>query len=259
MNFITTKIIGGLGNYLFQIAATYSKSLDDGLNFIVDKNDISIIHKNPETYKNNIFRKINFTNIDSFNTYNEKEFKYIQLPTFTENTKLLGYFQSEKYFLHNRNKILELYSIDDESNKKIIDKYGKILSENTCSIHVRRGDYLRLPHHHPTCNMDYYNEAIKQFPEGTFFLVFSDDIDWCKTVFNGNNFIFIEGNEDYIDLWLMSLCKNNIIANSTFSWWGAWLNQNLNKKVIAPHGWFGPAINHNTEDLIPKTWQKINL
>lgn len=261
MKIISTSLAGGLGNYLFQTAIAYSKSLDDNLNFIVDENDVAVVHNKIDTYKNNIFRKINFNTLNNFNFnfYTEREFKYNELPKFTESVKLLGYFQSEKYFLHNRNKILDFYSIDDNSNEKIIDKYGKILTENTCSIHVRRGDYLKLPNHHPVCTLDYYNEAIKQFPEETVFLVFSDDIEWCKNVFKGKNYIFIEGNQDYVDLWLMSLCKNNIIANSSFSWWGGWLNQNVDKKIIAPNKWFGSAINHDTKDLIPQTWQKINL
>ena len=89
------------------------------------------------------------------------------------------------------------------------------------------------------------------------YLIFSNDIEWCKKNFIGNQFIFIEGEKDYIDLWLMSLCKNNIIANSSFSWWGAWLNTNSDKKVITPKNWFGPAINHSTQDLIPEKWFMI--
>ena len=136
-------------------------------------------------------------------------------------------------------------------------KYGDILKENLCSIHVRRGDYLGLPNHHPACPLEYYEEAMKQMDDSKIFLVFSDDFGWCKENFTNSNVIFIEDNKDYIDLFLMTLCQNNIIANSSFSWWGAWLNQNENKKVIAPNKWFGKAIQHNTKDLIPPTWKTI--
>jgi hypothetical protein len=90
-------------------------------------------------------------------------------------------------------------------------------------------------------------------------LIFSDDINWCKNnlLIKNKNIFFIEGNQDYIDLWLMSMCKNNIMANSTFSWWGAWLNKNPNKKVFVPRTWFGNMIKHNTKDLIPNTWIQI--
>ena len=89
------------------------------------------------------------------------------------------------------------------------------------------------------------------------FLIFSDDIVWCKNNFVGDKFIFIEGEEDYIDLWLMSLCNHNIIANSSFSWWGAWLNKNNNKTVIAPKNWFGPNKKLDPTDLYCKDWLVI--
>ena len=89
------------------------------------------------------------------------------------------------------------------------------------------------------------------------FIIFSDDIKWCKNNFIGDKFTFIEGEKDYIDLWLMSLCNHNIIANSSFSWWGAWLNQNPNKKVIAPINWFGPEKKLNPKDIYCKNWIKI--
>jgi len=122
-------------------------------------------------------------------------------------------------------------------------------------LHVRRGDYLQLPTHHPTCTIDYYHKALANF-DGKV-LVFSDDIDWCRKTFQDPRFEFVKGNLDYIDLYLMSMCKNNIIANSSFSWWAAWLNDNKDKKVIAPKKWFGPAISHNTMDLYPKKWRLL--
>jgi hypothetical protein len=87
-------------------------------------------------------------------------------------------------------------------------------------------------------------------------ILFSNDIDWCKKnlILDGKELIYIENNFDYIDLWMMSLCENNIIANSSFSWWGAWLNKNNNKIVVAPKKWFGNALQHNTKDLYPEKW-----
>ena len=124
--------------------------------------------------------------------------------------------------------------------------------------------------------MEYYNKAIKQFDKDSNFLIFSDDIEWAKNNFKGDNFYFItenkiEGNDvmdtlniskgghpDYIELYMMSLCDHNIIANSSFSWWGAWLNENPNKKVIAPKKWFGPAYGDiNDNDLVPETWTRL--
>ena len=104
--------------------------------------------------------------------------------------------------------------------------------------------------------LEYYKQALSKLPDINKVLIFSDDIEWCKQNFIGDRFIFIQ-EEDYISLYLMSLCDYNIIANSSFSWWGAWLNQNPNKVVIAPKLWFGLKSNHNINDLIPSSWIKI--
>jgi hypothetical protein len=229
--------MGGLGNYMFQISVAYSLSLDNKDKLIFNINDSLRVHEPIKSYNSNIFSKINFVefNLDGLTNYYEPFFHYQKIPLLN-NVKLNGYFQSEKYFLHNRNQILELFEIDEKSKKEIYEKYSEILDGETCSIHVRRGDYLSLNGHHPVCDLEYYNKSINLFDKNTF----------------------ISGNKDFIDIWLMSLCQNNIIANSTFSWWGAWLNQNINKKVIAPSKWFGPLkINCNTQDLIPKTWKII--
>jgi hypothetical protein len=255
---VTSNLMGGLGNYLFQIASVYSLALDNNDEAVFNINDSVTGHQPIKNYTNNILSKINFVDysLSLKNDCYEPFFHYQKIP-YKANQKLHGYFQSEKYFIHNRQQILDLYDIDEESKKEIDKKYGEILVGNTCSLHVRRGDYLKYPNHHPTCTLEYYSNSIKEFSKDTKFLIFSDDINWCKKVFTSENFIFIEGNKDYIDLWLMSLCKNNIIANSSFSWWGAWLNQNPNKKVITPTNWFGSSIPHNTKDLIPISWIKI--
>lgn len=260
MKFITTKLMGGLGNYLFQIASTYSKSIDDNLNFILDINDITIVHSNPNNYKNNIFRKLNFQPLnESYSHYKEPSFNYNAIPKFNNNTKMVGYFQSEKYFLNNQEKIFNIFSIDDLTNNLLETKYGDILNHNTCSIHVRRGDYVRLNQYHPPQSIEYYKESIKIIGEDSHYLIFSDDINWCKENLSFiKNKTFIEGNDDYQDLYLMSMCKNNIIANSSFSWWGAWLNKNEDKKIISPKLWFGEKNKHlNCNDIYCKNWIMI--
>jgi hypothetical protein len=102
-------------------------------------------------------------------------------------------------------------------------------------------------------------KAVRQMPEDSKFLVFSDDIAWCKQNFPDvdGKFVCIEGNQDYEDLTLMSLCENNIIANSSFSWWGAYLNGKDEAIKVIPAKWFGIAMSHNTKDLYPKGWIKI--
>lgn len=249
---ITSNLMGGLGNHMFQISVAYSLSLDNGDECAFDPINSSSKHGQIDSYKSNIYHNINFGSVPFNSSYSEPQFSYTKIP-YEPNTILLGYYQSEKYFSHNRDKVLSLFGLDEVSRTYINNKYSELLKGKTCSLHVRRGDYLKLPNHHPVCSLEYYQSAIELIGDDTTFLVFSNDIGWCQENFNGDNFIFIN-ESDYIDMWLMSLCDDNIIANSSFSWWGAWLNPNPNKKVTVPKRWFGPAISNNTEDLIPNTW-----
>jgi hypothetical protein len=260
MDIVSTKLMGGLGNYMFQIAAAYSVSLRDGKEMICDLSDIMTPQKPYTTYIDNIFRKVNFSNnLTNQRHIGEGGFHYSPIPKIDGNVKLIGYFQSEKYFLEYRNELLELFKIDEKTNLILLEKYGEIINQDTCSIHVRRGDYLGLQNHHPTQSIDYYKNAIKLIGEDKHFLIFSDDIKWCKDNFDFiSNKKFISDNLDYQDFYLMSMCKNNIIANSTFSWWAAWLNKNENKQVVSPKKWFGLAYEYfNTNDLYCDNWIKI--
>ena len=255
---VTTFLQGGLGNFLFQISAAVSLANKNNDITVFSEDNIYVVHNQINTYKNNILRNISFTNgmIPTTNVYNEPRFQYNEIP-YKKDLKLIGYFQSEKYFT-NRDKMLELFGPTPEIKEYINNKYGSFIDGSTCSIHVRRGDYLKHPTHHPTCSLEYYKKAMNVMPIGTRYLVFSDDIDWCKENFKGHHMTFIENEKDYIDLYIMSMCKHNITANSSFSWWGAWLNPNRRKIVISPLNWFGPdKIGFTTEDLIPKTWNQI--
>lgn len=256
---VSATLMGGLGNNLFQIATAFAISNQYEEELIFDFESVVYGHKSIKNYLKNIFRKLNFveTNKTIENVYYEPNFHHTKIE-YSKNMKLHGYFQSEKYFAHLRKKVLDLFEIDYESFNYIQTKYEPILSNDTCSIHVRRGDYLGLEDFHPPCNIEYFNQSKKYFDKNTLYLIFSDDINWCKENFKDDNVVFIENNENYIDLYLMSMCKNNIIANSSFSWWGAWFNKNPNKKVISPKKWFGGSYNHlNTNDLYCKNWITI--
>lgn len=248
---VSTKLRGGLGNFMFRISAAYCLSLRDNKEFICDNTDIMAEHEKLYMYIENILRKIRFSNSLSlmFN-YFEPHFHYSPIPKLNRSIKIIGSFHSEKYFIEYKEKILDLFEIDSKTKEKLIKKYLHLLDVDNCSIHVRRGDYLRLPHHHPIQPIDYYKNAIKIIGD-KHFLIFSDDINWCKQNFDFlKNKTFIVNNFDYEDLYLMSMCKNNIVANSSFSWWAAWLNTNINKKVVAPLNWFGTKKSgYNTKDL----------
>lgn len=240
----------GLGNQLFQIAALLSLAKDNKSTATFPK----LKSASFGGYHRTILKGIN-TDSDSLvlaRSYNEPSFSYLELP-YIEDCLYCGYFQSEKYFKHNRNYILEAFSFSSE----VEEKYRETLKRKTVSVHVRRGDYVNLQDHHPLQPQEYYDKAIKEVGDFDCALVFSDDLDWCKQNLIIPNAVFVEGQTDIDDLKLMSLCDNNIIANSSFSWWGAWLNKSKNKKVIAPKKWFGVAKNLDDSDIIPETWIKV--
>lgn len=253
---VTPKLSGGLGNYLFQLSAAYAISIRDGKEFICDISDETPIHTPFSNYKSNFFRKINIIEQSlDFKIYYEPHFYYKVIPKIEGDLKLDGFFQSEKYFKEYESKIRKLFEISNEDKKFLEQKYLYELNQDTVSIHVRRGNYLERSFYHENQTLDYYNKAISVFNTNNFYLIFSDDIEWCKQNFQHlQNKTFVESNLDYQDLYLMSMCKNNIIANSTFSWWGAWLNEN-NNKIVAPSKWFGSGLSHyNTKDLYSDTW-----
>jgi len=260
MGIVSIKLMGGLGNYLFQIATAQSIALRDNKTLVCDTNDILRIHQPYTKYLENIFKNIKFSDeLKTLNNLDEVDFTYNEIPKIDGDVKLNGYFQSEKYFINYREDILNLFSIDDDTKTYLDKKYGDILGLNTCSIHVRRGDYLYKQNYHPAQDINYYYKSLNKIGYDKHFLIFSDDMEWCKQNFDFiPNKTFIEGNEDFQDLYLMSMCDNNIIANSSFSWWGAWMNINEDKKVIAPSKWFGNNNLHlDTNDLYCNKWIKI--
>lgn len=192
--------------------------------------------------------------------YSERDFKFNpEVLTLPPHTDLYGYFQDERYFKEDRDLILsilkfkkEYEDVSREFISKIDSKYQKV------SLHIRRGDYTLYPDHHPVCSKEYYRSAMEKFSSGEIkFLVFSDDIDWCREEFNGDQFIFVDSGSPYSDLRIMTLCDHHIIANSSYSWWGAWLNTKIDKRVIAPSKWFGPAIQKDASEIYCEGWEKI--
>jgi len=245
-NLVTCRLAGGLGNWLFQISVChYVKNLY-GKTPLINTSDINTVHTPINKYMSNIFRKVEFTNSfrqDHYIDCGSRPLDYWNIPQVEGNLKLEGYFQHEDYLNPIREQILDLFEIDPKTELKLNEKYNFIKSENTCSIHVRRGNYLNLRHVFNILDMTYYKNCIDEFDiENTHFVIFSNDQEWCQQNFNFlPHKTFINDNEDFEDLYLMSMCKDNIIANSSFSWWGGWLNKNINKKVYYPSMWFQPT------------------
>lgn len=209
-----------------------------------------------------------FTPVDFVPTsiYTQPNFHYESVP-YSRDMALDGYFQSEKFFERSAKKIRRMFTLKKSILDEATDLKNQLLgcktSNRLTAIHVRRGDYLKYPDHHPQQDHDYYQKAISEFPSqynerGQNFIVFSDDIEWCKSYSPFNTFIFCNEPSDIKSFALMTLCDDFIITNSSFSWWAAWLGSTQDKKVITPKKWFGPAYaNWNTKDLYCKDWIKL--
>ncbi len=250
---VSTRLFGRLGNNLFQYAAAIGLSIRDNVPYCIPLN----------TANNNVWKPYRFPGVNycdkelSGFIYKEPEHSYREIPKFDEDVTLEGYWQSEKYFSHCRPEIIKAFGFDD------IETVNDV-----CSIHVRRGDYLLLPTKHPTVTPVYLTKAIMYMVEKGYrkFKVFSDDIPYCRNFFGNEilfgdlDFEFSEGKSEIEDLREMAACGSNIIANSSFSWWGAWLSPNPNKKIICPHedNYFGPDNkNLDVSTLLPKDWMRI--
>jgi len=249
---------------MFVIAAATSLAMDHGTEAVFPdliKPSSSLDKKIPHNYQmifsglktNTPKSKIRFS-------YTEPFFQYKKIP-YHSKMQISGYFQSEKYFINNKNHIINIFSPSDTIKNYLYSKYSDIIEHSkTVSIHFR--SYLKedpQQHTHPILDIEYYQKAISLFPEDSLFVIFTNDIALCKNIFSQipQQKCFIE-NEDYIyDFYLMSLCKHNIICNSTFSWWAAYINKNPDKIVVAPQNWFTKKAGLNTKDLLPGEWVRI--
>jgi hypothetical protein len=267
ITFIDIGAHGRLGNQMFQFASTYgiAKKLGYDVAFPLE----NITTPSVEDFKDGITREVYFDIPNVFEipkellkpksdiVYNkEAQEPYFHfspdLFTIPDSTNIKGYYQTEKYFEHCKNEILDIFTFKSHIKRKALELFPKVITD-TVGIHVRVGDYAGLQMYHPICEPDYYASAMTYFTDKNYyFLIFSDNIDYCKDIFGeSENIIYICNNEPEVDMCLMSMCEHNVIANSTFSWWAAWLNKNPNKKVIAPKKWFGPAYEgvNNTKDI----------
>jgi hypothetical protein len=196
------------------------------------------------------------------NTVKEPHFHFSErLFEIPDHCDLSGYYQSEKYFDHCKKEVKNLLSYKQDTVEYVKEKYQSLAKKDrlrTTSIHFRLGDYLGLSDYHTVLNDEYYSSAIREVNDITdLYLVFSDNIDYVKSFFyDSEKIVYIEDGNDIQQMCLMSHCDNNIIANSSYSWWAAWLNENESKVVIAPKKWFGPHYEgvHNTKDLYCKNW-----
>lgn len=262
--------MGRLGNQMFQFASTVG--IAQRLNLEVKFPIENCLSSDPSGSKCDLIDCFDINqsyfiprrHIAINREYPEADFKYDRgTESISDMTSLLGYFQTEKYFSEFREHIVSQFTFKGKyfnSAKSFIDFHRNPLeNKRIVSVHIRRGDYVMYPDHHPVCSKDYYDRAIAELEsryEIEKFIIFSDDIDWCRKEFTDEKFLICDLNHPYSEMCAMTLCDDHIIANSSFSWWGAWLNQKEDKNVIAPTTWFGRLIPKDTSDVYCKGWMK---
>lgn len=194
--------------------------------------------------------------------YNHEAFSYDARVLELDGYYLEGYWQSEKYFADIQDRIREVYTFPELTDNRHQELAKQMQCNCSVSLHVRRGDYLRFPKYQNICTLEYYQKAIEyfrgKFSGKTRFFIFTNDMPWVMEHFHGDDYCFVEGNtglESYRDMQLMSFCSHHIIANSSFSWWGAWLNRNPEKIVIAPEKWENGI--DSQKDIVPENWIRI--
>jgi len=289
---VIVRLIGGLGNQLFQYALGRALAASRSTTLKLDITDY-------ETYKVRAYALSHFNVIESFATRDEilrlrgggwmaqhpsrrlhrlipfRKDSYVLEKGFAFDPEVLrspddvyleGYWQSEKYFRSIEGLLRREFVIRHSLSSRDQEMAVRIARCNAVSLHVRRGDYVSNPGSsrvHGLCGADYHQAAVRRIAEVVpqpHLFVFSDDPQWAAgNLHLGHPMTIVTGNDsrrDYEDLHLMSLCRHHIVANSSFSWWGAWLDTNPDKIVIAPERWFARE-QHDTRDLFPPTWQVI--
>ena len=257
--------LGQLGNQMFQFAVTKAVARNQGITFRVPNHkevmtDILGNKLRIELFDCFDLECLNYgmMNPESCYVYHEKGYEFDADVLYIDRQKdwiLNGFFQSEKYFQKIESEIRKDFTF----KKEIIDECSDIIEDiydDPIALHIRRGDFLINSGNHFNLSLDYYEKALKKFDASRQVVIFSDDPNWCmeQALFTDNRFIVSQAAGPYHDLYMMSQCSDFIIANSTFSWWGAWL-ANCGR-VIAPKQWFGSNNAHlNIKDLYCEHWE----
>lgn len=256
---ISANLSGGLGNQMFQIMAAYahSKDVNDDLYFDFDKCYTPNQGFKSTKYADFLFKNLKNDRKENYFQfiYNEPTFGYRPIPK-EKNLILNGCFQSEKYFTDYTEDVFHVFNIDsDKVSRTRTEIELKTNSSNITSVHVRRGDYLQKPLFHPTVSLNYLKKSMGIVSE-TKYIFISDDIEWCKNNFYGDNIFYSDYTNEIDDLYLIMSSDNKILSNSSFSWWGDYLSK-YKGITIAPKIWFGPQGPQDTEDIYNKNWTII--
>lgn len=255
--------LGRLGNQLFQIASTVGIAKSNGCEAVFPP------WRGSGTFPHAVQAAAG--PIRTVRTFRERTHRYQEV-RIDHPTRLLGFFQSELYFAAWEEEIRSRFALRQDLEEELRCHYGGWLNRPTCSLHVRRGDYVNNPFFADLTEGPYYERAMERLAPDTLFVVFSDDTGWCKRRLRGPRFVFAEGLDAGEALLLMSYCRGHIIANSSFSWWGAWLDPRPDKTVVAPSVWFdgmfaNPCVPyvpglllwgyHDAADIVPARWIRL--
>ena len=257
--------LGRLGNQMFQYASLRGIAANRGFDYCIPSKEIfGVSDFNVKNSTTNIHTAFDISKDKTSLTHNSiveecgYHFDERLFNSCEDNIDLFGYFQSEKYFKHIETEIRNTFSFALKTIKVCSEFLDSIsLNNQVIALHIRRGDYLNLQDFHPTPPIGYYENALDKLPNVPV-IIFSDDIEWAsrQQLFDPGRFYISESNLADYDLCLMSLCRYHIIANSSFSWWGAWLANS--EHTIAPKVWFGPSLpDHNTSDLYCPGWEVL--
>jgi len=282
---LTCNLKGGLGNQLFQIFTLIAYSIQNKKSFIFPYSEFIMGHdtKRPSYWNTFLTHLKNYTtgngkfdDITHVNEllllkhpiYKEKSFNYCPIDSDVDNMLFDGYFQSYKYFDNYKDKLFTLIDLKYYNIKIRSEFFSYLNTHKTASMHFRIGDYKNIQEFHPVLPEKYYDNALLDIPDDYKVIIFCEEqdtddvqqmIDNLKTK-HKHNFVFVDHNiPDWKQMLIMSMCNINVIANSTFSWWAAYFNQDETKKVLYPSLWFGNEIKNNTDDLILPEWIKINV
>jgi hypothetical protein len=264
--FVMGTIVAELGNNLFQVAAACAVAWDHGATpcfpEMVNRLDTPLNPQHVPLNYSYVFFRCNTSSPQapiSFQ-WNEPSFAYHPIP-YHPNMRVCGYFQSEKYFAHHRERLLALFAPRPELLSYLRKKYSHLLNHPyTVGVQIRHQYEDPSARLYIQYGKDYLRKAAAHFPQDALYVVSSNNMAFARSVIpeEMERVVFIDDEPHYVNLYLMSLCKHNIVTNSTFGWWSAWLNQNPGKRVIAPAMWYHPLSPLLTYDIVPESWIKLD-
>lgn len=276
---IVVRITGGLGNQMFQYA--FARALQARDKRVVlqwhghrtksrhNGWELDSVFATPLSENIRVVNHSPFFNLAAWamrKTVRKREPKNIGFsPICLKETRgyLDGYWQSEKYFIDIEKNIRSDFRFKPLHGEKNFQLQERMASEPCVSVHVRRGDYLNHTGLGEVCNTEYYHQALRKLETahpGCTPIVFSDDIPYCRELFSGKDSLFVDWNQgenSWMDMALMSLCHHHIIANSSFSWWGAWLGATADSTTIAPKQWYADLSGTANPHICPDNWIRI--